>query len=354
MPWGGRQRALALTLGVMALLANLLVSGGISFPSVAQPMWIMAALALNSLGTPSLVPKQSSWLVTIAPLPIAAVVCLGFYVFIYSPVASCTSPLREARKWYGTYATKQEEAQGNESSSAAQKASSEAKRALRHIVEQLELAAWGGRRHKENAVLADPFVELAQWQGEEWRQNYRKGTPLIETRLEAAIAAKEATKIDPDGTEGYWAQYQANITFAKAATTEVQKFYGFAAQAMAELVKRDPTEARFHYLLADLYFQLDDQFSWEKESQEALRLDEIAIDPTRRLKPSQRLQIQARRDPNDISVQYDLAEALYREGDTDAGRRAAEDVQRLDRDAKGPKKLTETQRQQVQVWLKIG
>jgi O-antigen ligase len=311
MPWGGRARALALTLGVMALLANLLVSGGISSPSVAQPMWIVAALALNSVGAPTLARERPSWLAAIAPLPVAGVVCLGFYVFIYTPVATCMSPLREARKWYGTYATNMAEAQKNDSTSAAHKARGEAKIALGYIVKQLEFAAWGGRRHKEKAVLVDSFVDLALWQGEEWKQNHPKGSPLNET---PAIAAKEATRIDPEGREGYMAQYQANMTFANAATTEVHKFYEFAAQAMAEIVKRDPTEARFHFLLADLYFQLDDLASWEKESQEALRLDQIAVDPTRRIKPNQQLNIQACREPHNISIQEYQEQARYREG----------------------------------------
>jgi predicted Zn-dependent protease len=324
----------------MALLANLLVSGGISFPSVAQPMWIVAALALNSVGAPTLAPARPSWIATVAPLPVAGAVCLGFYVFIYTPVATCMSPLREARKWYGTYVAKMEEGEEKE-----------ARKALRYIVQQLEVAAWGGPRHKEKAVLADPFLELSQWQGEEWKQNHPKGIPLTET---PALAAGEAVKIDPDGTEGYWAKYQAYMALAMAATIDVKKLTNHTAQAMAEIVKRDPTEARFHFLLADLYFQLDDQSSWERESQEALRLDQIAVDPTRQLKASQRLQVQARLEPDNISIQYDLAEAFYREGDTESCKRAAEDVQRLDRNAKDSKKLSETQRQQVQLWLKTG
>src|SRR5205823_12113091 len=50
--WTGSSRARALTVGVIALLTTLLVSGGISYPPVAQPLWIVAALAVNSLGQP--------------------------------------------------------------------------------------------------------------------------------------------------------------------------------------------------------------------------------------------------------------------------------------------------------------
>jgi O-antigen ligase len=352
LAWGGRQRALALVLGVVALLANLSISGGISFPSVAQPMWIVAALALNSLPQPALASQQRSWLATMAPLPIAAVACLGFYFFIYSPVVSCSSPLREARRFYGTYAIKRTNSQDSDSPSAAQKSAAEARDVLRHIVSQLQLAARGSPKHKENAVLADPFVELAQWEGEEWKQVYRKGAPLIETRQQAAKAAKEATRLDPEGTEGYWAEYQANMTFAKSATTEVRKFYEFALQAMAELVKRDPTEARFHFLLADLHYLLDDTASWEREAEEALRLDEVSTDPTRKLKPSQRLRILSRRQPNDIQRQYQLAEALEREGLEEEVKPVAREISRLDKEAQADAKLTEPQRKQLEVWLK--
>jgi len=264
------------------------------------------------------------------------------------------SPLREARKYYGTYALKRAKVKAATSPLDARDAADEARKVLRYIVGQLELASWGGPKHKEKGVLANPFVDLSQWEGEEWKQNYRKGAPLIEARLTAAKAAKEATIIDPEGAEGYWAQYQANMIFAKAATTEINRFLEFESQAMAQLVRLDPTEARFHYLLADLHFQLDDQASWDHESQEAIRLDQISTDPNRKLKPSQRLQIQARRHPDNISIQYELAEALDREGDKDACKEVAEEVQRLDRVGKDPAKLTDSQRQQVQAWLKTG
>jgi hypothetical protein len=158
--------------------------------------------------------------------------------------------------------------------------------------------------------------------------------------------------LDPEGAEGYWAQYQANMTFAKAATTDVRKFYEFASQAMTELVKRDPTEARFRFLLADLHYLLDDKASWERESEEAMRLDEVSTDPTRMLKASQRLRILARRQPNDIQLQFKLAEALEREGLEEEVKPVARDISRLDKEAQADSKLTEPQRKQLEAWLK--
>jgi hypothetical protein len=49
VPWSAPALVLALTAGVAACLLNLTVSGGIGFPSVAQPLWIFVALVLSRL-----------------------------------------------------------------------------------------------------------------------------------------------------------------------------------------------------------------------------------------------------------------------------------------------------------------
>jgi tetratricopeptide (TPR) repeat protein len=289
------------------------------------------------------------------PLPVTGAICLGFYIFIYSPVSGCMGPLREARSYYGTYAVKREEAQDKDSS-AAQDAGRVARKALKEvIVPQLRLAALGNPRHRgQEAVLASPFVELAEWKAKEWKHNYEHGQAQIDVRQTARSAAEHAIRLDPDGLDGYWAKYHVNMIFAKGAKTEVQKFYEDASQAMARLVELDPTEARFHFELADLQFQLDDQAGWEKESQEALRLDEISTDPTRKLKPSQRLLVLSRQEPGNIGLRFDLAQALYQEGDTERGKKTAEEVQRLDQETNAPARLSEAQRKQMEAWLKSG
>jgi tetratricopeptide (TPR) repeat protein len=353
--WTGPGRTRALIAGVIGLMGSLLVGAGIGYPSVAQPLWVMAALAVNSLGQLVPIAQPRSWLAAMAPLPVTAVICLGFCIFIYSPVAACMSPLREARSYYGTYAVKLEEGQQSESRTAAQQAMVEAQKTLTHIVSQLRLSAFGSPRHRgQEAVLASPFVELAKWKAEELKHNYAHGQAQIDVRQTARSAAEHAIRLDPDGLDGYWAKYHVNMIFAKGAKTEVQKFYEDASQAMSRLVDLDPTEARFHFELADLQFQLDDQAGWEKESQEALRLDEISTDPTRKLKPSQRLLILSRREPGNIGLRFDLAQALYQEGDTERGKKTAEEVQRLDQETNAPARLSEAQRKQMEAWLKSG
>jgi hypothetical protein len=352
--WTGSSRVRALGLGIVALLATLLVSGGIGYPSVAQPLWIMAALAVNCLGQPVPMSQPRGWLPVMAPLPVAAVMCLGFYLFIYSPVMSCSEPLREARSYYGTYEAKMAEAKDQESSTRAGDAIYEAQRALTHIINQLKLSALGFPKQRREAVLAAPYVELAEWLAVEWQRNDRHGEAQIEVRQNSRAAVEHAIQLDPEGPDGYWTKYQINLIFAKRAVTEASKFYEDASKAMEELVKRDPTEARFHFDLADLRFQLDDTAGWEKEAQEALRLDQVAVDPTRKLKPSQRLFILSRQNPADIGLRFDLAQALYQEGDTERGKKIAQEVQRLDQETNAPARLTDSQRQQVQTWLKSG
>jgi O-antigen ligase len=351
--WTGPSRVRALGLGILALLVTLLVSGGIGYPSVAQPLWIVAALAVNSLGQPVPISQPRSWLPVMAPLPITAVLCLGFYVFIYSPVMSCSEPLREARSYYGAYEAKMTEAKDEESSTRARDASITAHSILtQKIIPQLKLSALGPPKQRREAVLAAPYVELAEWLAVEWQRNDRQGQAQIEVRQNARAAVEHAIQIDPEAPEGYWTKYQINLIFAKRAVTEVNKFYEDASNAMEELIKRDPTEARFHFDLADLRFQLGDTAGWEKESQEALRLDQVGIDPTRKLKPSQRLFILSRQNSADIGLRFELAQALYQEGDTERGKKIAEEVQRLDQETNAPARLTDSQRQQVQAWLK--
>ena len=47
--WRGPSRTVAISAGLAALLLNLCVSGGIAWPSVAQPLWLLAALAVGGV-----------------------------------------------------------------------------------------------------------------------------------------------------------------------------------------------------------------------------------------------------------------------------------------------------------------
>src|SRR5262249_29812572 len=84
--------------GVAALLLNLLVSGGISFPSVAQPMWVLIALALNALPRAGFVWQPRHWAAAVLPVPLAATLAVSYFLLVFSPITSASTLENEARR----------------------------------------------------------------------------------------------------------------------------------------------------------------------------------------------------------------------------------------------------------------
>jgi putative inorganic carbon (HCO3(-)) transporter len=78
--WIGPSLVLALVMGFAAALLNLLVSGGITAPSLAQVSWVVAALALNGR-EPQPEPHTGGgdWLRRVLPAPLLAAVCLTYF-----------------------------------------------------------------------------------------------------------------------------------------------------------------------------------------------------------------------------------------------------------------------------------
>jgi hypothetical protein len=92
--WSSHARALLLTGGVAALLINLLVSGGISYPQVATMLWVVVALALNALA-----PKAVPWLARkpwprYALVPILLSAAAFYFVGVMAPVTSAKQAMR--------------------------------------------------------------------------------------------------------------------------------------------------------------------------------------------------------------------------------------------------------------------
>ena len=101
IPWSGPSRPLAVAAGLAALLLNLLVSGGIAMPSVAQPLWVMAALALNSIDpAPPAARRSTNWLPRMLPLPVLGGIGVAYFLLLFYPVVNCGSALAKARVHY--------------------------------------------------------------------------------------------------------------------------------------------------------------------------------------------------------------------------------------------------------------
>jgi hypothetical protein len=266
-----RLQAVAISAGVAALLLNLLVSGGIAQPSLAQPLWAMVALGLNARALVSTktdltarrgdkeTRKQGEarpsgkrglspgLLVSLSPCLVLLVLVVTYFTKVFSPVTNCQAILREARE---------------------QTTLLEASDTIRSL-EQARAADRGD---------AAPASELAFWYGQEWRL-----LPRHSELWEKGMAqARQAQQLDPDGKDGF---------LAECRLWELRAQYSRAATALAAVVARDPSEASLHYRLAEVLFRADEPVRALDEAQMAQRLDEQATSPERRLTDPQRQQV---------------------------------------------------------------
>jgi hypothetical protein len=297
--WQGGSLVVALSAGVAAALLNCAVSGGISFPSVAQPLWVMAALSLNARETLQPSPSEGrhwfaglwtketrGWPGLVLPLPVLAGLWLAYVLLIFAPASSSASALDNARRHYADYYLLRREAEDalekGESPTKQREAVSRANLYLKqYILRPLEQA--------RQANLSDtaPLLELATWQGEQ-----AKLTPYGEDFVRKALeSAAQAQRLDPQGREGYLAEYRLHRMLAEMVKTRAKQEYGLAARAMEAVVQRDPTEARLRYLLAEALFLADDPVKGRQQAQEARQCDQRAVDLTRSLTPAQREQV---------------------------------------------------------------
>jgi O-antigen ligase len=300
VPWNRPARALALTGGVAALLLNLAVSGGISFPSVAQPLWIMAALACNSL--PSLSPEggRSSnrapfsrhWLGRVLPLPVAGAVCLLYFVVVVLPVSTSFGNLYALRNDYQIWIHELNEERRQDAEKEPESPSARVQEQRRFL--QLQFLDFRILPTLRKARAADPgnaypFLESANWYGERFR---RTDDPMV--AIEATRMAEQAVKLDPENKETYWTQYRLAILFAQAARSKAQDFRVLATQYLHEAVQRDPTEARLRFHYAEALFEAGEAVAGRAQAQEALRLDELSTEPFRKLTDADREKAKSR------------------------------------------------------------
>jgi hypothetical protein len=90
LTWSGRARTLALGAGVAILLLNLCLSGGISIPGVAQPLWIIVAIAVAdpiALAPPRETTGPLDFVIRLLPIPILGGLVLFYLTMFLEPVA---------------------------------------------------------------------------------------------------------------------------------------------------------------------------------------------------------------------------------------------------------------------------
>jgi len=299
--WSERGRALALTAGVAALLLNLCVSGGIMFSSVAGPLWVAVALALNARSLqPSLWLSRSGF-AAILPVPILGALVLGYGTYVLYPILAGDGLLHEALRFVAAYrinANKPTAQRG----AAIRNAPDDYLR--KHVITLLEEAV---RLTPDDARL---HVQLAWWYGNVWDLNMQRTTFSNPKLAELAIAHGErAIRLDPQGGQGYLVCYQLRMLFGTrnddvadrgrnrdplrvGELKEVaRQQYRQAAEVMESQLPNDPAEAKLRYLLARAWFKAGDTEKGRKQAEEAQRLDEAVVSPTRKLTDRQRKQV---------------------------------------------------------------
>jgi tetratricopeptide (TPR) repeat protein len=312
--WTGRGRTLALTAGVAALLLNLLVSGGISFPSVAGPLVIAMALGAGS--------RPLAWLgqgraVLALPVPILTALAAIYLVFVFGPV---NEGLAEAGKAMRAARDFQEDA-----AKPAGKREIKSWQAYtyvkRFVVGPLEQAV---KDDPENARLR---VLLAEWYGELWAQvpvNDQLRKQALQMLEQKVQGTKESRGIDPEGRAGYLTDYHLRVRFARmleasplpgaaigvtyrahlftvwpriltalrAGPGEAKNQYRLAARVLEKYLPNDPTDATLRYQLAEALFRGGETAAAREQAREALRLDQASKRPTRSLTDPQRKQLE--------------------------------------------------------------
>ena len=278
IPWVGRSLLLAMGVGVTGLLCNLLISGGISQPSVTQPFWTVAALAL-----PAAAAARANRGLALAGLAAAAVLVLTFGLRIYEPLWRVDSLVATARQhygvdrapgWHNQVLERFKEALASKEPRAIEHAYQESNKYLKqYILKPLEQAMEAA---PEDAKLP---AELARWYKEQW-DLFPENDDMAQ---KAVDAARKVQALDPESRDGYYLESMLQLERAERSPKKASEDRRLALEALEKAIERDPTEAGLHYELAELLFSLGDDAGGKREAARALELNDLSHVPGRNL-----------------------------------------------------------------------
>jgi hypothetical protein len=327
--WPTRFRSLFLTVGVLALVANLLVSGGIGFPSVAGLLMAALALALNSpLPRPVRLVERYGTISTAVPFPALFALVLVYIVGVFSPTTTAAAYIQASTIRGEIYDTDQNVI------------SIQRKR-------QVANEPWRGEFNPAFRVLASiraPLFEaqkadpwdprtpalIARWTSRMWEVTPIPGTrpsfPDLDTL--AIRWAREAQRRDPAGAIGYITEAEVRERMAHflesiqspgpflgnayrvfiqqrgplvgspgTRRADIRQEYRLAAEALKRYQDpHDPNDAPLAYRIAELYAHADDRPGMIEQARRALELNKSApsgpMGRLRSLSDPQRAQIQ--------------------------------------------------------------
>jgi cytochrome c-type biogenesis protein CcmH/NrfG len=303
--WTPTAFAIALGTGMVALLVNLSVSGGIGFASVATLLWILAGLAFAEEARHGTAIGPVRFAPLLGTLAVALVYFLNVYYPIWTAAGHSRAGLMAARKYL-------DDTQREPNRLAP---TTQADLVRRLVVGPLQKAA------QEDPTNSWNWLQLANWHTVQWT--------LVPTNRDAALLARDAIqraeKLDPQGTAPLLAKHRMLlrfIEFSERAAEETEKLRAQAdpaarrqlaedvarhranarheALAAVEALERarqlDPYDARLRYQLAEALFKAGKSSDAFAELREAIRLDDLVVQnsperPVRSLSDRQRKQI---------------------------------------------------------------
>jgi O-antigen ligase len=282
--WSGATRVLACTAGVAALLLHLAVAGGFSVPGVAQPLWIMAALALNGLPEQPL-PFGRQYLGRVLPLALACAAALFFILQLFQPLTAAANSDRSALATGQTYLDLR---------SGVSPARDDGKtvhlanpgEVLKKIASELFSTV------KEDPGNARHYVDAANWYGtlyDAYPTN-RDNSGVNFYLREALGYARDAQKLDPRGVDGYLAEERILLSVAQRDPDPRARddARGKMPQPLQKILKDRPNDPQLHYRLAVAFLWADQSLRGKDEAAVALKLDDPNRPPPRRLSEAQR------------------------------------------------------------------
>jgi hypothetical protein len=307
IPWTPRWRLVAITAGVLALLLCLLVTGGSFYPSVAQPLWIMVALALNAVPGPAAEPATSR-VSRLLPVTALLVVWWLYLLMAFLPVVAAARAANHARlaypSWRETAEPRWLEALATSSNVRAgmQTVERVSDFLRRTILEPLELAV------EIDPTDAGLRVELAYWYARHWelyaRIPDRLPTPeankvrqTMEEYADKAMAQlQQAQPLDPRGKASFWVALEVRMLFTEQFGLKKEQVFELrkmAGNQLRKLIEADPSDPRPRYRVVEVLRPVpEDEIVrlWRQEAERAIQLD--ALGPSRRsLTDKQRQQL---------------------------------------------------------------
>jgi tetratricopeptide (TPR) repeat protein len=309
--WTERGCVLALMTGIVALLLNLCVSGGIGFPSVAGLLWVAIALALNAAALRPVPWLSRAGAAMILPLPIFLGLFLGYGVYILYPVLASDDLVRKAVQAVAYYQSERSKPPSEQAASIRDHPDLVIQKSvINRLKEAAQLTPDDARIYVQLAWGTNVLWELSQ-------RKTRRELPLAENALRYGI---KATQLDPRGAAGYLVQYQIRIKYAELSEASAEALrknhgdpvainereytareqYKLAAGTLERFLPNDPHDAVLHYELWHAWSKAGDKKKAQEHGEKALELDKLVTMHTRRLEDSQRKKLeewQSKTDP---------------------------------------------------------